>query len=157
MAYAGDLFPNFSLNDSDGNTVTNSVLNGKTTVIYFYPKDSTPGCTQESCDFRDLSTASKSVQIIGISPDDAKSHQKFIDKFQLNFTLLCDTENALAEELGIWVEKSMFGKKYMGIERTTYLIDGKGVIQKIWNNVSVGNHAKEVMDAAKEVEASSGV
>ncbi len=139
-------FPDFSLLDTEGNLVTNDSLKGSKTVIYFYPKDSTPGCTQESCDFRDMISAREGVRVIGVSPDNAKSHRKFIDKFNLNFTLLCDEDHLLAEACGVWIEKSMFGKKYMGMERTTFLLDEQGNITKIWKNISVGGHAKEVFN-----------
>ncbi len=114
-------------------------------VIYFYPKDDTPGCTVEACDFRDMFPHIPNVKVVGISPDNSKSHRKFVDKFGLNFTLLADADHQLAESCGIWVEKSMYGKKYMGIERTTYLLDENGVIFKVFSKVKPEGHAKEVL------------
>src|SRR5688572_1143406 len=117
MVNEGEPFPNFSLADQDGNMVTNEDLKGQKTVIYFYPKDDTPGCTVEACEFRDLAPANAGARVIGISPDNQRSHTKFITKFNLNFTLLSDTDHKLAEECGIWVQKFNYGKPYMGVER----------------------------------------
>lgn len=145
MLNEGDQFPAFSLKDQDGNVVTNDDLAGKKTVIYFYPKDDTPGCTKEACEFRDLAPANAGARVIGVSPDNSKSHTKFIAKFGLNFTLLADEDHALADACGIWVEKSMYGKTYWGVERTTYLLDEGGKIEKIWRKVKPEGHAQEVM------------
>jgi peroxiredoxin Q/BCP len=147
MIEEGNLFPDFSLPDQDGKTVTLDSLKGSKAVIYFYPKDDTPGCTVEACDFRDAVPKISGARILGVSPDDTKSHRKFVDKFGLNFTLLADADHAMAEALGIWVEKSMYGKKYMGIERTTYVLDESGVITKIYRKVKPEGHAEEVLSA----------
>ncbi len=147
MIHEGDQFPKFSLPDQDGKIITNDDLLGKATVIYFYPKDDTPGCTKEACEFRDLAPVNAGVRVVGVSPDSSNSHTKFIQKFELNFTLLADTDHALAEACGIWVEKSMYGKSYWGVERTTYLLDENGKVQKVWAKVKPEGHAQEVMAA----------
>ena len=147
MIEEGASFPDFSLPDQDGNTLSLSDLLGQKAVIYFYPKDDTPGCTVEACEFRDSAPKIAGAKVIGISPDDAKSHRKFVDKFGLNFTLLADEGHALADKLGIWVEKSMYGKKYMGVDRTTYVLDETGKIAKIYRKVKPEGHAAEVLSA----------
>ncbi len=145
MIEEGSQFPSFSLSDQDGNVHTLESLKGKRTLIYFYPKDDTTGCTKEACEFRDTLPSFKDVQVIGVSPDPVKSHRKFVDKYSLNFPLLADTEKELVESLGIWVEKSMYGRKYMGVLRSTYLLDENGKIEKIWSNVKPEGHAAEVL------------
>ncbi|HWA82549.1 MAG TPA: thioredoxin-dependent thiol peroxidase [Fimbriimonadaceae bacterium] len=147
MLKEGDSFPEFSLSDQDGKTVTNADLKGHKSVIYFYPKDDTPGCTVEACEFRDAAPSYPGAKVYGVSPDSAKSHTKFIKKFDLNFPLLADTEHKLAEACGIWVEKSMYGRTYMGVERTTYLLDEEGRVTKIWRKVTPKGHAEEVRAA----------
>jgi peroxiredoxin Q/BCP len=147
MLREGDAFPAFSLNDQDGNVVTNADLHGKRTVVYFYPKDDTPGCTVEACEFRDLAPTYSGARVIGVSPDSPKSHTKFIGKFNLNFTLLADVDHKLAEACDVWVEKSMYGKKYMGVERSTVLLDEDGKVIKIWRKVKAEGHAQEVASA----------
>ncbi|MEQ1824076.1 MAG: thioredoxin-dependent thiol peroxidase [Fimbriimonadaceae bacterium] len=147
MLEVGQPFPSFSLSDQDGNIVTNADLLGRQTVIFFYPKDDTPGCTIEACEFRDASNDFAPARVIGVSPDSAKSHLKFIKKFGLNYTLLCDTEKALCEACGLWIEKVFMGKKYMGVDRTTYLLDGAGVITHIWTKVKPQGHSAEVRAA----------
>ncbi len=119
----------------------------RTVVLYFYPKDNTSGCTKEACDFRDNMNrlVSKAV-VIGVSPNDIKSHKKFQENQNLNFILLADTEHELAESFGVWVEKSMYGKKYMGIERSTFILDKDGKIEKQWRKVKVKGHVDEVLD-----------
>ena len=119
----------------------------RTVVLYFYPKDNTSGCTKEACDFRDNMNrlVSKAV-VIGVSPNDIKSHKKFQENQNLNFILLADTEHELAESFGVWVEKSMYGKKYMGIERSTFILDKEGKIEKQWRKVKVKGHVDEVLD-----------
>lgn len=119
----------------------------RTVVLYFYPKDNTSGCTKEACDFRDNMNrlVSKAV-VIGVSPNDIKSHKKFQENQNLNFILLADTEHKLAESFGVWVEKSMYGKKYMGIERSTFILDKEGKIEKQWRKVKVKGHVDEVLD-----------
>jgi len=143
----GDTFPPFSLPDQDGHIFTEAVLKGVKTVIYFYPKDDTPGCTVEACDFRDIGAELAGAKVIGVSPDSAKSHQKFIGKFGLNFPLLADTDHTFCEAVGVWVEKSMYGKAYMGVERTTFLIDENGTVAKVWRKVKPEGHAKDVASA----------
>jgi peroxiredoxin Q/BCP len=147
MVQEGDEFPQFSLPDQDGATVTNDDLKGEKTVIYFYPKDDTPGCTLEACEFRDLAPSYSGARVIGVSPDNPRSHVRFIGKFNLNFTLLSDEKHKLAEECGCWVEKSMLGRTYMGVERTTFLLDEQGKITKIWRKVKAQGHAQEVVSA----------
>jgi peroxiredoxin Q/BCP len=149
MIELGSRFPDFSLPDQDGNTVTLDSWKGEKVVVYFYPKDDTPGCTVEACEFRDSSKEILNAKIVGVSPDSPKLHRKFIDKFALNFTLLADTDHALCEALGVWVEKSMYGKKYMGVERTTFILNEDGVIAKVFNKVKPEGHAAEVMAALK--------
>ena len=147
----GQAAPDFNLPTDDGKTLSLSSLKGKKVVLYFYPKDDTPGCTKESCEFRDNlpNFSGVNAQIIGISRDDTASHVKFKNKFGLNFPLVSDLDGKVCEAYGTWVEKSMYGKKYMGIERSTFLIDEKGNLQKIWRKVSVDGHAQEVLNAAK--------
>lgn len=125
---------------------------GQTVVLYFYPKDDTPGCTIEANDFAQLMPefSSLNTTIIGVSKDDLKKHKKFIDKYCLPFALASDIEGKLCAAFGTWVEKSMYGKKYMGIQRSTFLIDEKGIVRKIWRNVSVKGHAQEVLSCIKE-------
>jgi len=147
MIQEGQRFPDFKLNDQNGRPVGLDDLAGSKTVIYFYPKDDTSGCTVEACEFRDLTPQVEGARIIGISPDDEKSHLKFIAKHNLNFTLLVDRDHKLAEQLGLWIEKSMYGKKYMGVERTTYLLDESGKVLKIWSKVKPEGHAREVQAA----------
>lgn len=150
--------PAFTLPGSDGRTWTAKDLAGRPAVLYFYPKDMTPGCTTESCDFRDNHAALKKlgVQVFGVSCDSLASHAKFIAKEQLNFVLLADEERKLAEALGVWGEKQNYGKTYMGIIRSTFLVDGKGTIVREWRKVKVAGHVDEVVAAAKElVKASS--
>jgi peroxiredoxin Q/BCP len=147
MIEEGQPFPDFSLSDQDGNVVTREDLRGRKTVVYFYPKDDTPGCTTEACNFRDALPSFGEARVIGVSPDSAKSHRKFVDKFNLNFTLLADTDHALSEALGIWVEKSMYGKKYLGVERTTFVLDEAGIVRKVFRKVKPAEHADEVRAA----------
>jgi len=147
----GDTAPDFDLPTDGGGNVKLSDLRGKPVVIYFYPKDMTPGCTTESCDFRDQHPdfAAINAQIIGISKDSVARHDKFKAKHDLNFTLASDEENDTCEKYGVWKEKSMYGKKYMGIERTTVVIDAEGVIRNIWEKVKVKGHVNEVLAAVK--------
>ena len=135
--------------DEDGNEKTYKLsdFNGEQIILYFYPKDNTSGCTQEACDFRDnINRLTNYATVIGVSPDNIKSHKSFKEKQSLNFIILSDTEHKLAEELNVWKEKSMYGKKYMGIERSTFIIDGKGKIQKEWRKVKVKGHVDEVIE-----------
>lgn len=149
MLDKGSPFPDFKLKDQSGQDVSNSDFAGRPVVFYFYPKDDTSGCTVEACEFRDLQPQFGDVTIVGISPDDPKSHQKFVSKYGLNFRLLADTEHALAESCGVWVEKSMYGKKYMGVERSTFLVGPDGKILEIWRKVTPKGHAEAVMAALK--------
>ena len=145
----GDEAPNISAETDDGSHFDLSSLKGKNVVLYFYPKADTPGCTKESCEFRDTSkklTKANTV-IVGVSPDSTKAQSKFKEKFDLPFTLLADVEHKVAEDYGVWKEKSMYGKKYMGIERTTFVIDSTGKIKKIFPKVKVEGHAEEVLSA----------
>ncbi|MBK6724395.1 MAG: thioredoxin-dependent thiol peroxidase [Acidobacteria bacterium] len=152
MLKEGDKAPAFEANDQDGNTVKLKDLKGQRVVLYFYPKDDTPGCTKEACSFRDADEVykSKGIHVLGVSTDNEKSHQKFISKFQLPFDLLADTEKKIVEDYGVWGEKSMYGKKYMGTFRKTFLIDEKGKIVKIFEKVDVAKHADEVLEAFGE-------
>lgn len=139
--------PAFRLLDQDGAEHSLKDYLGKKVLLYFYPKDDTPGCTTEACSFRDRLNELKKhgVQVLGISCDDVKSHKKFADKFQLNFPLLADTEKKMVNKYGVWVEKSMYGKKYMGIQRDSFLIDETGKIVKHYKKVKPAEHVDEIM------------
>ncbi len=150
----GAAAPAFRLPDQTGTTHTLSQYAGQWVVIYFYPKDDTPGCTVEACGFRDSSAAFKKrgAAVLGVSPDDAKSHAKFIAKYKLPFTLLADTEQVMCKAYGVWQEKSMYGRRYMGVARTTYLIDPQGHIAARWDKVKAAGHEQDVlakMDAVR--------
>ena len=135
--------------DTDGNEKTYQLSNfkGEQLILYFYPKDNTSGCTQEACDFRDnINRLTNYATVIGVRPDSIKSHKSFKEKQSLHFILLSDTEHALAEALKVWKEKSMYGRKYMGIERSTFILDKSGVIVKEWRKVKVKGHVDEVID-----------
>ena len=151
---AGDKAPAFTLPSDGGGTVSLKDFNGKSVILYFYPKDDTSGCTAEACAFRDaLPDFSKAKAVVlGVSRDPVESHEKFKKKYQLPFPLLSDEDGTVCEAYGVWVEKSMYGKKYMGIERTTFLIDGTGVIRAVWRKVRVPGHASEVLDAAAALQ-----
>lgn len=140
--------PDFCLPADDGRDISLSDFKTGKLLIYFYPKDDTPGCTQEACDFRNSlkSFESLGIQILGISKDSIERHKKFKAKHSLNFPLLSDEHGDVCERYGVWVEKSMYGKKYMGIERTTILIDENGDIEQIWRKVKVNDHVDEVMN-----------
>ena len=143
----GQKAPEFTANDQDGNPVSLSQFAGKTVVLYFYPKDNTPGCTAEACDFRDnyAGLKAKDIVVLGVSTDDEKSHQKFISKFELPFTLIADTDKSIVESYGVWVEKNMYGKKYMGIARKTFVINADGMIAHIIEKVDTKNATAQVM------------
>jgi thioredoxin-dependent peroxiredoxin len=143
----GQPFPTFSLENQDGNVLTTDSLKGQKSVVYFYPKDDTSGCTVEACGFQERLSDIPGAKVFGVSPDGVKSHKKFADKFGLQFDLIADTDHSLAEACGVWVEKSMYGKKYMGIERTTFLLDENGVVTKVFNKVKPNGHAEEVLAA----------
>jgi peroxiredoxin Q/BCP len=145
----GDTAPNFTLSESGGATRSLHDLRGKNVILFFYPKDDTPGCTKEACSFRDSYADYKGInaEILGISPDDVKSHDKFAAKFNLPFPLLADTDHQVSEAYGAWGQKSLYGRKYMGMLRTTYLIDADGKVEKVWTGVKPAGHAHEVLAA----------
>ncbi|WP_224361558.1 thioredoxin-dependent thiol peroxidase [Hyalangium versicolor] len=147
----GSQAPDFQLQDHSGRTVSLSQFAGKNVVLYFYPKDDTPGCTVEACNFRDEHSALEKAGavVLGVSPDDAKSHQKFATKFSLPFPLLTDTEHKVAEAYGAWGEKSNYGRKYMGIIRSTFLIDPQGKLKHVWPKVKVAGHVEDVLSVLK--------
>jgi peroxiredoxin Q/BCP len=151
MLKEGDAAPDFSTTNQNGDAVNLSDFTGKRVALYFYPKDDTPGCTKQACSFRDADEIyrSKGITVLGVSTDDEKSHQKFISKFQLPFDLLADTDKKIVEDYGVWGEKSMYGKKYMGTNRKTFLIED-GKIVKIFDKVDVEKHADEVLAAFGE-------
>ena len=148
---AGAAAPEFELPVDGGGRASLSGRKGKKVVLYFYPKDDTSGCTAEACGFRDaLPNFSKvKAQVIGISKDSVEKHDKFKKKYELPFTLAADTEGKVTEDYGVWVEKSMYGRKYMGIERATFLIDKTGTVAKVWHKVKVPGHVDEVLQAVK--------
>ena len=148
---AGDKAPDFALPGTDGREISLGELKGRKAVIYFYPKDDTSGCTLEAQQFESLRQefSAADTEIVGISPDSPKSHDKFRAKYELSFPLASDESKAILEAYGVWVEKSMYGRKYMGVERTTVLIDRDGRIARIWPKVKVPGHAAEVLAAAK--------
>jgi len=145
----GSKAPAFSLPDETGSVVSSASLAGKPYVIYFYPKDDTPGCTKEACDFRDNIKAfnSAKVRVLGVSPDDPKRHAKFKQKYDLNFTLLSDVDKTLIGAYGIWIKKLNYGREYMGVQRSTFLVDKAGKITKAWNGVRVPGHVEAVLGA----------
>jgi thioredoxin-dependent peroxiredoxin len=145
---AGTPAPDFTLPASDGSEVTLSALRGQYVVLYFYPKDDTPGCTTEACSFRDNwhTLEQRGVRVLGISRDSVKSHQKFAEKYGLPFTLLSDEGGEVTEKYGVWVEKSMYGKTYMGIARVTFVVGPDGVISHVWEKVHPEGHAAEVLE-----------
>ena len=154
MIAEGDKAPSFSLPADDGTTVTRDSLVGKNVVLYFYPKDDTSGCTKEACDFRDAFPRFGKLDavVIGVSPDSLESHRKFRKKYDLPFRLLSDEGHKLADTFGVWKEKSLYGRRYMGIERTTVIIDRKGRIAKVFPKVKVPGHAQDVEKAVRELE-----
>lgn len=149
----GKKAPAFSLTSDTGKKVKLSDFSGQPVVLYFYPKDDTPGCTKEACAFRDAQSelASAGAVLMGVSADDVGSHVKFRDKYDLNFVLLADTDHKVAEKYGAWREKNMYGKKSMGIQRSTYLIDSAGKIAKVWKRVQVDGHDAQVLQALREL------
>jgi peroxiredoxin Q/BCP len=149
MLNEGDIAPDFTARDEKGNEVKLADLRGERVALYFYPKDDTPGCTKQACSLRDsyADLTDKNIKVLGVSLDDEASHQKFIGKFNLPFTLLADTDRKLSESYGVYGEKNMYGKKYMGINRTTFLIDKDGKLKKIFRKVNVEQHAEEVLAA----------
>jgi len=147
MLQVGDVVPDFSIESDSGATVSSAALRGKRYVMYFYPKDDTPGCTKEACSFRDgLPHFEKlDVPVFGVSADDAKAHGKFAKKFQLNFPLLIDPDKTLLGYFGVWSEKSMYGRVYMGVLRATFVVDADGKVEKLWPKVKPEGHADEVL------------
>lgn len=152
LSLAGKQAPAFSMPLDDGRTVSLKDFAGKRVVLYFYPKDDTPGCTTEACAFRDMLPHFKKTDavVIGVSKDSVASHKKFRDKYKLTFPLASDT-SGVAEKYGVWKEKNMYGRKYMGVERSTFLIDGNGVVRAEWRKVSVPGHADEVKNALQSL------
>jgi peroxiredoxin Q/BCP len=144
----GDQAPGFTAKDQNGKEVSLNDFKGKNTILYFYPKDDTPGCTAEACDFRDnyQSLLAKGFEVIGVSSDSEKSHKKFETKYSLPFTLIADESKEIHEAYGVWVEKSMYGKKYMGTARTTFIISGDGSISHIIEKVDTKNASQQVID-----------
>ena len=149
MVKEGTAAPGFKTTDANGETVNLKDFRGKKVVLYFYPKDDTPGCTKEACSFRDAFSKFKKqgITILGVSPDSEKSHQKFTAKYNLPFTLLADTDHSIADAYGVYGEKKFMGRTYMGIHRTTFLIDEKGKIKKVFEKVKPEDHADEVLGA----------
>lgn len=152
MPEEGKKAPAFQLKDQHGKSISLSDFKGQHVVLYFYPKDSTPGCTSEACDFRDFSAQFKKLKtvVLGVSPDSQISHEKFAKKYELPFSLLVDADHQVAEKYGAFGEKSMYGKKYMGIIRSTFLIGPEGKILKVWPKVKVTGHVKEVLESIQK-------
>ena len=153
MLEAGAGAPDFTLPDQAGNEISLSDLRGETVVLYFYPRADTPGCTTQACGVRDRSADYKAVgaRVIGVSPDEVGAVEKFAGKFDLDFTLLADADHAVAERYGTWVEKSMYGKKYMGVQRATFIIDHEGNIARVFPKVSPKTHDDVVLEALGEL------
>ncbi len=151
----GKKAPAFNLATDEGKKVKLSDFEGSPVVLYFYPKDDTPGCTKEACAFRDRKSelTALGAVVLGVSADDVASHVKFRDKYSLNFPLLADIDHKVAEKYGAWREKNMYGKKSMGIQRSTFLIDGSGKVFKVWKRVQVDGHDNEVLAAVRELVA----
>jgi len=149
MINEGDAAPDFELPADDGSTISLAGLRGRKVVLYFYPKDDTSGCTTEACEFRDALPRFEEdgAVILGVSPDSVASHRKFKEKYDLNFLLLADEAHEVAEAYGVWKEKSMFGNKYWGVERSTFLIDEEGRVQRAWRRVRPKGHAEKVAEA----------
>lgn len=150
----GDPAPDFRSTDQEGNTLTLANLKGGRTILYFYPKDNTSGCTLEAQSLRDgrEELARRGFRIVGVSPDSERSHRNFCAKHALNFTLLSDTDHSVCEAYGVWAEKSMYGRKYMGVVRTTFIIDAEGRIEKIFDKVDTKNHYRQILDAYDAAE-----
>ncbi|MDA7948605.1 MAG: peroxiredoxin [Hyphomicrobiaceae bacterium] len=153
MVDEGDKAPDFELESDDDGTIRLSDLKGAPVVVYFYPKDDTSGCTKEAIAFTGLASefAKLGVRVIGISPDDVKSHQKFKAKHNLTVELAADTEKTTAQAYGVWVSKSMYGRKYMGVERSTFLVDKDGTLSKVWRKVKVPGHAEAVLQSVQSL------
>ena len=152
MVKEGNKAPDFSATDQNGEKVKLSSFKGKKNVVlYFYPKDMTPGCTTEACNFRDQFKKFKGTEILGVSIDSPERHQKFIEKYDLPFTLISDVDQKVVNKYGVWQEKKLYGRKFMGIVRSTFIIDKSGVVRKIFPKVKVKGHIDEVMEALKEL------
>lgn len=149
MLKEGTTAPAFKTTDANGETVSLKELKGQKVVLYFYPKDDTPGCTKEACSFRDAwgKFKKQGIKVLGVSPDSEASHKKFETKYKLPFTLLADKDHAIADAYGVWGEKKFMGRTYMGVLRTTFLIDEKGKIKKVFEKVKPEDHASEVLEA----------
>jgi peroxiredoxin Q/BCP len=149
MLKEGTTAPAFKTTDANGETVSLKDLRGQKVVLYFYPKDDTTGCTKEACSFRDdfATFKKRGIAVLGVSPDSEAKHKKFETKYNLPFTLLADTDHAIADAYGVWGEKKFMGRKYMGVHRTTFLIDEKGKIKKVFEKVKPEDHASEVLEA----------
>jgi len=149
----GSPAPDFTLPASGGGTVTLSALKGKKVIVYFYPKDATPGCTKEACEFRDAfpDFQGANAEVIGISKDSVATHEKFVEAQALTFTLASDAEGEVVADYGVWVEKKNYGKTYMGIERSTVLVDAEGVVRGVWRKVKVDGHVETVLEAARSI------
>lgn len=149
----GQEAPDFTLLSDNGELFRLRDLRGRPVVLYFYPKDDTPGCTREACAFRDRKSEMEQLGavVLGVSPDDVESHKKFREKYRLNFPLLSDTDHKVAEMYGAWTEKVRFGKRSMGIQRSTFLIDANGIVRKVWKNVKVDGHDEQVLEALKSL------
>jgi thioredoxin-dependent peroxiredoxin len=149
MITEGEAVPKFELQDSDGNKIKSTDLKGKKHVIYFYPKDFTPGCTTEADEFsRDYNKFKKAdIEIVGISPDDVDSHKKFCEKMKIPYVLLADTDKEVSKKFGVWGKKKFMGREYMGVNRSTFLVDDKGKIFKVFPKVKPAGHSKEVLDS----------
>ena len=152
MLDVGDKAPAFSLEDQSGKTVKLSDFKGRKVVVYFYPKDDTPGCTREACAFRDEHSALQKAGavVLGISPDSGPSHAKFAGKYKLSFPLLADTDHSVSEKFGAWGEKTLYGRKFMGIIRSTFLVDEAGKVARVWPKVKVDGHVDQVLEAVRE-------
>jgi peroxiredoxin Q/BCP len=157
MISPGDVAPDFTLPDQDGTPVSLAGMRGQTVVLYFYPKADTPGCTTQACSIRDRGEeyAAAGVKVIGVSPDPVKRVKKFHDKRDLNFTLLADVDHAVCDRYGVWVEKSMYGKKYMGAQRATFIIDADGVVRHVIPKASPKTHDDEVLEALADLRLSA--
>ena len=157
MLEVGDQAPSFELEDQDGTVHRLGDYRGRWLVVYFYPKDDTPGCTKEACSFRDAASDLSALDavVLGVSADDAAAHQKFAQKYGLNFPLLVDPDRSMLEAYGAWTEKQMYGKRYMGVARITYVVDPEGGVARVWPKVKAEGHAEEVRAALAELQESS--
>src|SRR5258706_12584644 len=153
MVKEGQAAPAFKLQDDEGNWVSLSDFRGEHVVLYFYPKDDTPGCTAEACSFRDANREmqKRGVVVLRVSADSIESHQKFADKYDLPYPLLADTDTTVSHLYGVWKEKNMYGKTYMGINRETFLIDKDGIVRKVWPKVKAAEHAQEVLETIESL------